>query len=99
MHVHAFDITGRSKVLHKLEEGDLIEWKRNGSIGFKWGRVTALQWPSAHLPPKVRIMPYTDDKSGPTGERERWIGVRSVISVYDPRGHRKQPLDASTTST
>lgn len=87
----AYDDTGDRRPLHKVEEGDLIEWKRNGSTGFACGRVTCLLDPRGSARP-IRIMPYMTDKSGPTGGRERWIGLRALMRVYDREGKRKCPI-------
>jgi hypothetical protein len=89
--VPAYDDGGNLRPLHRLEEGDLIEWKRNGQTGFRWGRVTCLLDPRGSARP-VRIMPYLPDKSGPTGDRDRWIGLGAVMRVYDKKGERKQPV-------
>lgn len=83
----AFDETGNARPLHELNVGDLIEWKRNGSTGFRRARVTGLA-PKRSKP--ICIEPVTrDDK--PSGERERWVGIGAVMHVYDRNGTRKRP--------
>jgi len=97
--VPAYDYSGNRRPLHRLAEGDLIEWKRNGSRGFKAGRVTCIV-PEKKQP--IRVMPYTSPDGGYSGERERWIGRDRVMRVYEQDGRtRRQPRpeDQNTAST
>ena len=94
MLARAFDESGNRRPTYRLEEGDLIEWKRNGERGFKFGRVTALcerdvSGESRKCP--IRIMPL-DQAKDPTGGRDRWIGRDAVMRIYERDGKtRKQP--------
>lgn len=87
--VLAWDDSGDRRVPHQLDEGDLIEWKRNGYTGYCWGRVDCLRDDGAAKP--IRIMPYLSDKSGPSGSRMRWISKLALMRVYDSKGNRKRP--------
>ena len=86
----AYDMSGDKRPMHMLEEGDLIEWKRNGERGFSYGRVTCVIPESKRC---IRIMP-TDKTWNVTGARERWIGRSAVMVVRDRFGFRKEPHDS-----
>ncbi len=90
LRVQAYDASGNNRPFFLLEEGDVIEWKRNGHAGFCHGRVTciAARSPSGEERSKpIRILPL--NRFGgyhPTGERERWIGRNAVMRVYERDG-------------
>jgi hypothetical protein len=87
MLVRAYDHTGDKRPMHHLEDGDLIDWKRNGATGFQRARVVA----AINNHDKVKIRPADATTNNPTGERERWIKLPSIMYVFDSKGVRKSP--------
>lgn len=93
MQVAAYDANAITRPYHQLDEGDIVEWKRDGSRGFQFGRVTALvakNIDGSDRRAPIRISPLDAQRSA-TGARERWIGRNSVMRIFDSRGIRKQP--------
>jgi hypothetical protein len=88
----AYSADGNARPLHQLEEGDVVEWKRNGSSGFLLGRVTALVEKGHGLERRqpIRIMPIRREDLGWSG-RQRWIGANSIMRIYERDGKTRKP--------
>jgi hypothetical protein len=86
MLIPAFDPAG-IKRLHKLEEGDIIEWTTKGHTSPEFARVTCL-YPERDRP--IRIMAL-NAKLEYAGSRQKWITSAGVRRVMDPRGNAKGP--------
>jgi hypothetical protein len=87
--------TSEDGAIYRLEEGDIIEWRQNGSSDLKRGRVTALQSKGGRDQDRVkpiRIAPIGIN-SAAIGGRERWISRWVVVRVYDSAGNAKSPIE------